>query len=313
MPPGIDNYLQQSYDVVNNVRNNGNLRGWNDAWSNFMVNHALSQYEFAQNRQMAEEEYQRNLELWNLMNEYNSPANQMKRFSEAGLNPNLIYSQGSNGNASGQPSYSAPSYQARQVNFSPQKEAQDRFNQKLGAVLDIVGGVNNVIQNIGQMYNTSLDMQLKQNQVYQSNFDTAVMRYAFPGAGYSRKDIGPYQSMTLDQINPLSKNFDPVMYLSYQRLGALPQFYNQSLTADQQREYLNFKSKYQDYYNKNVLPKFKEYQEGKVSLQQFEIDLQEYAKQSREMTPAWLKGILDPLFGYLGPLIEYAFKYYMNH
>lgn len=32
------------------------------------------------------------------MNEYNSPASQMKRYQEAGLNPNLIYGQGTPGN-----------------------------------------------------------------------------------------------------------------------------------------------------------------------------------------------------------------------
>lgn len=34
-----------------------------------------------------------NIALWNMQNEYNTPANQMKRFMDAGLNPNLIYSQ----------------------------------------------------------------------------------------------------------------------------------------------------------------------------------------------------------------------------
>jgi len=33
---------------------------------------------------------------WNMQNEYNSPKNQMARFKEAGLNPNLIYGQMSN-------------------------------------------------------------------------------------------------------------------------------------------------------------------------------------------------------------------------
>lgn len=34
-----------------------------------------------------------NIRLWNMQNEYNTPANQMLRFKEAGLNPNLIYGQ----------------------------------------------------------------------------------------------------------------------------------------------------------------------------------------------------------------------------
>lgn len=34
-----------------------------------------------------------NIRLWNMQNAYNTPANQMLRFKEAGLNPNLIYGQ----------------------------------------------------------------------------------------------------------------------------------------------------------------------------------------------------------------------------
>lgn len=40
---------------------------------------------------------------WDRQNEYNSPKNQMARFKEAGLNPNLIYGQGTPGNASATP------------------------------------------------------------------------------------------------------------------------------------------------------------------------------------------------------------------
>lgn len=39
------------------------------------------------------------LEWWNMQNAYNSPKAQMQRFDEAGLNPNLVYTQGNAGNA----------------------------------------------------------------------------------------------------------------------------------------------------------------------------------------------------------------------
>ena len=54
-----------------------------------------------------------NRQMWEMQNEYNTPANQMKRYLEAGLNPNLIYSQGNPGNAS-----SAPEMQAHQGSFN---------------------------------------------------------------------------------------------------------------------------------------------------------------------------------------------------
>lgn len=47
----------------------------------------------AYNYLMKQQEQAYNLDLWNLMNEYNSPSSQMQRFQDAGLNPNLIYSQ----------------------------------------------------------------------------------------------------------------------------------------------------------------------------------------------------------------------------
>lgn len=47
----------------------------------------------AYNYLLKQQEQAFNLELWNLQNEYNSPKAQMARYQDAGLNPNLIYSQ----------------------------------------------------------------------------------------------------------------------------------------------------------------------------------------------------------------------------
>lgn len=59
------------------------------------------------NRKSQEESDDRNwrhtVQMWNMNNDYNSPVNQMKRYEEAGLNPNLLFSQVSAGNAT-QPS-----------------------------------------------------------------------------------------------------------------------------------------------------------------------------------------------------------------
>lgn len=48
---------------------------------------------YALNYLAKQQEQAYNLQLWNLTNEYNSPAAQMKRYQDAGLNPNLIYGQ----------------------------------------------------------------------------------------------------------------------------------------------------------------------------------------------------------------------------
>lgn len=75
--PGVNEgqWQQQAFGDV------GNKKDWSDS-KTAAYNYLLKQQEQAYN-----------LELWNLQNKYNSPAEQMKRFQDAGLNPNLIYQQ----------------------------------------------------------------------------------------------------------------------------------------------------------------------------------------------------------------------------
>lgn len=61
----------------------------------------LAMYGFDQEKQMIKEQ-----------NEYNSPMNQMKRYTDAGLNPNLIYGQGTPGNQATIAKYNAPDIKA---------------------------------------------------------------------------------------------------------------------------------------------------------------------------------------------------------
>ena len=84
--------------------------------------------EFA--REQSELAYQRELEMWNKQNEYNSPTSQMQRFSSAGLNPNLIYGQGNAGNATVLPKYNAAKYQgvAPKIDLSTMANLLTQYN-----------------------------------------------------------------------------------------------------------------------------------------------------------------------------------------
>lgn len=76
-------------------------------------NQQLQQRAFDYNSQQSELEYQRNLEQWNRENEYNTPASQMQRYIDAGLNPNLIYGSGTSaGTAASSPQFTAARYNA---------------------------------------------------------------------------------------------------------------------------------------------------------------------------------------------------------
>nr|UXQ87915.1 MAG: DNA pilot protein [Microvirus sp.] len=60
------------------------------------------------NRELADYSYSQQQKNWHQQNLYNSPTQQMARFKEAGLNPNLIYGKGTPGNATETPKYQAP-------------------------------------------------------------------------------------------------------------------------------------------------------------------------------------------------------------
>lgn len=61
-----------------------------------------------------DKENQYAIDMWNRQNAYNTPAAQMQRYKDAGLNPNLIYGQGTPGNAAAAP---APQLQASRPKF----------------------------------------------------------------------------------------------------------------------------------------------------------------------------------------------------
>lgn len=84
------------------------------------------------NLALAEREFQQNKEMWQMMKEYNTPANQMKRFKEAGLNPHLIYGQGTPGNVQSFPRYNAP---RQQFDFKPAVDPASAVSSALGAGL----------------------------------------------------------------------------------------------------------------------------------------------------------------------------------
>lgn len=50
---------------------------------------------------MYDKQYKDSIDFWNMQNEYNDPQNQMKRLRDAGLNPNLVYGQGTTANTAG--------------------------------------------------------------------------------------------------------------------------------------------------------------------------------------------------------------------
>lgn len=71
----------------------------------FLANLFGQERQHSKNMDIARFQAEANERYLDKYNEYNTPANQMKRFQEAGLNPHLVYGQGSPGNQSQPLSY----------------------------------------------------------------------------------------------------------------------------------------------------------------------------------------------------------------
>lgn len=89
--------------IFNSIQNKKTQERNNRLQREHEANMLAKQHQY--NTELAKYTYDLDLEQWNRQNEYNSPASQMSRFMEAGLNPNLIYGQGTPGNATSSPSY----------------------------------------------------------------------------------------------------------------------------------------------------------------------------------------------------------------
>lgn len=99
------------------------------------------------NRKSQEEADDRNwrhtVQMWNMNNEYNSPVNQMKRYEEAGLNPNLMFGQISAGNST-QPS--VPQSGAARFSLDLSRYLFRKEKQKSDEELDYIATQNRILK-----------------------------------------------------------------------------------------------------------------------------------------------------------------------
>ena len=137
------------------------------------TNIQLQREQLAWNEKQAEKANQWNIEQWERENLYNSPVQQMQRLEQAGLNPNLMYSQGNPGSAGSLKSEMPSSVAPARVNNSLQflgnslvpaismyqdlqnKQAQLSVQQKQAALLDqeIAG---KALDNVLKGYNNTM-------------------------------------------------------------------------------------------------------------------------------------------------------------
>lgn len=149
------------------------------------------------NKREAELAYQRQVEMWNMENLYNSPEAQMGRFNKAGLNPHLIYGNGSaaSGNSSG-----FPEYQPARVQYDIQAA---KYGAPIASILPTLMAVGSWMQN---MRLTEAELKAKQVGMERTETDTERLRQMIDflveknpqilRSGQQQYEIGQYQKDT---------------------------------------------------------------------------------------------------------------------
>lgn len=176
---------------------------------------------FEHEKQLAEQQNQYNLDMWRMQNEYNSPAAQMQRFKEAGLNPNLIYGQGSNGNAQSAPHMVTP----RVADYS-------QHMAKLGELFNIEGLKTQIAQRKEAEANAdNAKTNARRNYLTlraEENFGTK-WTYDYDKGKYVLRPVPGQNEATL--VNPSAYYFNRILEGNYNRAALIP--YRAAMLAPQ--------------------------------------------------------------------------------
>lgn len=144
---------------------------------------------------LADKQHQYAVADWNANNAYNSPAAQMGRYKDAGLNPNLIYGQMSNAPAIKSPDISNPGQAApmnfghggaaasQNINTSQRNAAEIAQSEAQRKLLDATTFTK---QKEGEYYDSMAQATLKNmggtNQLMQSNTNLNTQKYEQTGS-----------------------------------------------------------------------------------------------------------------------------------
>lgn len=166
----------------------GSALGFGSQKKTNKANMELAKYQNEWQAQENEKAYQRNLQMWNLQNEYNSPTQQMARLRSAGLNPNLVYGSGVTGNSAG----STPQYQPadiKRAELSPYRG----WNQGLS---DAVSNFLAFRSNRAQVENMEA-----QNSLIRQQTATEATRQANIAASTARSEFDLSQANRLKDVS----------------------------------------------------------------------------------------------------------------
>lgn len=263
---------------ISNSRNA--LKSNNLYWVHGFANEPTdATYENVMNLALANYQNDKQLELWNLNNEYNSPANQIERLVAAGLNPNLAYQSVSSGNSSSPAAFNMPNLKA-----DPQMSRLARAT----SILQVIGTMFKTIQGI-----TSSISDIKGYPGIESRNNLLEQQYQ-----YERQRNGSLSSfaMSLGTVDQLRERFDSVP-----RNETFDEFMQQQIPIFRNAE---GKLVYANAYDLAFIPELRFLSQQGMASSKFSLDvpflqdrnsLQEFRKNSAEYRQKKLQAVYNVL------------------
>lgn len=234
-------------------------------------------------------------QAWQANNEYNSPANQMKRLLDAGLNPNLAYNLATSGNSSSPADVTSKisGSAAAQAGTSAKQAQTQRISQAFGAI-------SQSIQMFEQVLGLAQGIQQYKSNQLQLDFDKLV------AASYLKDDgvKGAKTVYTDDSGEPWSVTPAFIQYFSHfgKGQGLLPTL-NVLLNGESLRDLQGTQATLNRYNHEFLQP-----WQNKLLKQEWEMtDVNKqmliYQKEMLDLLPPELRGIYNliiaPLIGNL--------------
>jgi len=162
------------------------------------ANKELAEYSYAKDLEMWQRQQDKNLELWNLQNQYDSPAAQMRRYQDAGLNPNLIYTQSNTGGTiatTQMPKYQRPEIRAATLDLP------DRMSEALMRGMSVLSTFQDLRVKKAQEDNLLQDVVNKQTANAMAMLGLSEKREQSKYFAQAAKAQLDYQLMTLRKLS----------------------------------------------------------------------------------------------------------------
>lgn len=274
MPPQFQDYLPQAYQWVKGYADPGTYSDGtfrNADWDKMAFDYANSLWQNEYNAYQAELAFNRQKELIESQNEYNSPANQLARYMAAGLNASMIYGQ------------IGPGLQTNVAQYQPQR-SEAFTNQAMPGTTEKISRVLNVISTAASVFKAASGMasdiegvrnQNLQNQILEARLPAEQMAAQYEANLASLRNGWLYDSQNhYDEKGQLvSMGSDPVGLLNV----LFPDIYKGQLSRA--------RSEYQTWWNDKIAPAYAQMMQGKGYTSEQEAAIREYNREMLESLP----------------------------